>query len=323
MQDRQPPLPQIPEGSDSTGTNARPIDLFYGTKLMLARWWFLVAGATLGFVLAVTILHVTTPKYTVAYKITPTSTGNNGLSSGFGGLGGLAAAAGVSIGQGKSGATPFELYVDILTSRAIAVRLADDPKIMRTAFADQWDQSASAWREPSGIGQSIVKTGKMILGYPQRRWQPPGAADLQRYLERNLVIQLPGTRDPPITTISMEHRDPGFARHLMAQLDSNADTLVRREALDRATKYSAYLANRLPTATIAEVRSYLADALADQEKAVMTASSDASYAAQVVQPAASSLRPTTPNYPLVVVLGLLAGLFVGGVVALYYGLPAA
>jgi len=311
------------QGPDPTKGPTPTVDLFGGVKLLLARWWLLLAGATLGLAIAVMVLHFVTPQYTVAYKITPTSTGSNSLSGGMGGLGGLAAIAGVSIGQGKSGATSFELYIDALSSRAMAVRLAKDPAIMRTAFADQWDQRAGEWREPSGIGYAIIEGSKMILGYPPRRWQPPAAADLQRYLERKIVVQMPGTRDPPITTISTDQRDPAFARHLLAALDNTADALVRREALDRATKYSAYLAKRLPTSTIAEVRSYLADALADQEKAIMMASSGASYAALVVQPATSSLRPTKPNYPLIAVLGLLAGLFVGGVVALYRGLPAA
>lgn len=321
MHDLLPPSFPITDGLNPTEEPTRPVDLLGGVKLLLARWWLLLAGAALGFFIAVTVLHFMTPRYTVAYKITPTSTGSNSLSSGMGGIGSLAAIAGVSIGAGKSGATSFELYIDALSSRAMAVRLAEDPEIMHAAFADQWDQRAGAWREPSDLGYSIIEGGKTIVGYPPRRWQPPAAADLQRYLERKIVVQLPGTRDPPITTISTDQFDPAFGQHLLAQLDNQADTLVRREALDRATRYSAYLAKRLPISTIAEVRSYLAGALADQEKAIMMASSGASYAALVVQPAVSSLRPTTPNYPLIAILGLVGGLFAGGVVALYRGLP--
>jgi hypothetical protein len=321
LQDRLPPLPLTTEGLDSTDFAARPIDLVAGLKLLGARWWFLVAGAVLGLALAVGILNLMTPKYTVAYKITPMSNGSSSLSGGMGGLGGLAAIAGVSIGQGNSGATPFELYVDILTSRAIAERLAGDRDVMRIAFASDWDQRTGAWREPSGAMHAIIQTAKTALGYPMQSWQPPAAADLQRYLERNIIVRRPGTRDPPITTISIEHRDPAFARHLLSQLNITADSLIRREALERATKYSAYLTKRLPLATIAEVRTYLAGALADQEKSIMIASSGASYAALVVQPAAASLRPTTPNYPLIAVLGLLAGLLAGGGIALYRGIP--
>jgi hypothetical protein len=286
----------------------------YGAALQILRGWrILTAGGLAGLLLAVLLLHVSMPRYSVSYRITAAeaSTGNLARLGG-----GLAALAGVSLGQTSSGASPFDLYIEALTSVSTAEALARNATLMRAIFPDHWDASANQWSEPDDLRYWLGRMAQKALGAPQQPWHRPGAAELHRFLEKSIVIIRPGVRDSPITTVMIEHRDPQLARELLGQMDQTADEYVRLKSLERATQYSAYLTERLAQVDNAEVRADLAKVLVEQEKAVMMARSSVTFAAVVVSPIVSSLRPTSPNYLLVAVLGVAAGLFVASVTIL-------
>ncbi len=150
-----------------------------------------------------------------------------------------------------------------------------------------------------------------LAGQDVPEWTAPGAERLQIYLARTVVVSPPGPKDPPITTLIVETPDPDFGTHLLDALHRQADADVRASSLERARQYSAHLAQKLATTEIAEHRRTLSEALLEQERAVMMATSQGPYAALPLEPASGPSKPTSPKPVPALAIGLIAGAILG------------
>jgi len=277
----------------------------------------IIFGCTTLFVLLGLIyLHLASYTYTAAMKVTAVARGDGGSPriSGLGNLGGLASLAGIRGSVGQS-ASPFDLYIEGLHSRATAAELAKNPRITRAVFAKEWDEASGRWRKPKDAMAPLKGTVKYVLGMPDYPWQPPNSARLQGYISTVVKID----RDPkePIVTVSVEHADPGFAVLLLQQLDASTDRMLRRKMLARSTAYIRYLDEKLRVVTLAEHRQAIAETLSEQEKSLMMASSSVPIAAEIVEEPTASYRPTQPKPVLVLALCLLLGGITGSLIALF------
>lgn len=308
-------------GSDQEILNdSDEIDILALMRRLIDKKWQITGISLLGFFFAIIYLHMATPVYSVELKITPApaSSATGGLSKKLGSLGGLAALAGVSVGSSSGdSATPFDLYLEELKSRELANELAKDPQIMTTIYSGQWDKESKTWQKPQSILSPVKSALKSVLGIPQRPWRAPNGVALQGYMEAVVAIIKPSAKDPPITIISMEHPDPAFAIYFLSRMNELADMRIRRVALARATEYAAYLSAKMNSAIIAEHRKDLSEALSEQEKSIMSASSSLPYAAVIVQMPTASDRPVKPSPVLVLVLGMMSGLIIGALLALF------
>ncbi len=283
-------------------SRAGPSDLVAG----LWRYRLLIAAITLATVLAgIVYLHLATYRYTAEMRVIASHTpANAGSLSPGGKLGGLASLVGVSV-DGES-TSPFHLYLEELTSRDTAAELARRPAILHAIFDRQWDASAARWRVP----ETPFRDGlKAILGFPPTPWRAPDAARMQDYLRENIKVD----EDPKraVTVVRFDHEDPRFAVTLLTALNTIVDRHLRDVALQRASEYARYLDARLQTVTVAEHRLALTEALSEQEKQVMFASSAAPYAADPVELSVASIAPTSPRPVIVLVSSVIIGAVLG------------
>lgn len=301
------------EASDT----AADLDLGYIFHRIALRWRMILVLSLLGLLAALLYLHMAAPKYITSYRVTPASSSATSGGRGLGGLGNIAAMAGVSIGGSNNGATAFELYLDALNSRSLADQLAKDPRIMQTIFASQWDRRSKNWHQPSGIVPAFSTLIRSMLGMPARQWQPPAGEELQKFIDQNVTITEPGARDAPITHISMRYKDPLFSEYLLGRMSKMAETRIRLSALVRAQDYGKFLADKLATTQNYEHRQVLSTALAEQERVVMMASSVSTpYSIVPLEIPSSSKRPISPNYLVTAVAGPLSGFILGLMLAL-------
>jgi hypothetical protein len=275
------------------------------------RWFLVLATSAIGLLISVLVLRDLVPMYSAELRLAPASSQNSG-SSGMSALSGLASLAGVSVGGAE--ATPFDLYLDALTSRETATTLATDLRIMRGVFDDEWDETSGGWKAPVTWRSRWDNMIRSVAGLPVRRYQRPDPARLQTRLRDNVIVQ--SSANGPITTLLYEHRDPEFAIYLLNQVNSVADSKVRRADLNRSRQYAMYLSEKLQTVRIAEHRETLVEALGEQERSIMMASSNVPYAAVPVDTANSSNIPIRPKPALIMLAGLLIGAFVGVLVAI-------
>lgn len=298
---------------DQMSETARPqtnddINLLELVDAVWRRRRMVIGCAVAALMIGILYLHLATYKYTAELKVTPAQSSSSGsLSSKIGGLSGLASLAGVNIPQDQS-ATAFLLYIEGVHSRPVADALAQRTDLMKVAFEEEWDERQQRFVERKGL-RPAINAIKVVLGIPVRDWAPPNGARLQEFMTREIrVVQ---DSKSPVATIAMDHEDPQFAKAFLGALNEVIDDMLRRKALARADQYINYITAKLPTITIAEHREALTQALSEQEKLKMMASSSVAYAAEPFGPPSSSYRPTSPRPIIVLAASFIGGLLVG------------
>ena len=300
----------VPAVENVDATADASIDLleFLGFARRRLRW--VLAAVLLGGLLALAFLNIATPQYSATLRVSAASSGG-GLGGALGQLGGIAAMAGLDLAQGSgAAASPFELYLDKLRSHANAKALARDPEVLRHIFFKEWNAEQRRWQEPDTLVRNFDNALRRIAGQP-RDYHPPGADELAAYLTDKVGVTAAKPKDPPLTTIYYEDRDPAFAAMLLNRMHGLADDTVRRLALRRAVENSKFLAGRLAAAQNVEQQRSLAQILLDQERQIMMASSSVSFAATPSEPAVASPEPVRPKVPTTIIAGLLLGGLVG------------
>ncbi|MFC3712419.1 Wzz/FepE/Etk N-terminal domain-containing protein [Sphingoaurantiacus capsulatus] len=290
------------------------IDLAELMARLWSRRWLILICAALGLVVAVYQIHRSTFIYTAELKVSPAQSSESGRGGALGGMAGLAARAGLSLGQ-SAGSSSFSLYKEGLATRSLAAALAERPDIMHVVFAGEWDAAQGKYVEPRrGLVGRTAQGVKSILGYPKHEWVAPNAARMQDYLKG--AIKVVDNPETGVTTLTYGHPDPAFAARFLMEVHYIADRNLRLKARRRATQYIEYLSGQLRTISLVEHRTAIADALSEQEKARMTASSTLAFAAEPVDVATPTLRPTTPAPTLMLVFGVIGGFAVGLIGAL-------
>ena len=302
------------------GSTDRDIDIATITARVQARWKMIAGCILAALVGAVIYLNLVPYRYAIEMRVAPVGGGgSDGISSKLSQLGGLAAVAGVSLPD-SGGSNSFKLFVEALHSRDAAVTLASDPVILHGAFARDWSDTTKTWRVPSGLVHDAAALFKSLLGIPPRPFAPPGAARLQEWM--NEQVSVDQNLKTPVVTVSMLSDDPAFAVMFLNRLAATVDDMLRRRMLLRTDDYIAYLMARLPAITLAEQRVAVAQALGEQERIKMAASSNRAYAADIFEHPAASASPISPSPAKVLVLALLIGLVTGTGAALLLRAPA-
>ena len=290
------------------------VDIAEILRLLWVKKFLIITVIVACLLTASLYLHSATYQYTAQLKLTPTeSSAGSGLTSRLGALGGLASVAGINLNSGEA-LSPFQLYVESISSLEVAQELLTDQTIVTTLFKDEWNSNTSSWQDPSGSLKAVVNVIKAMIGAPIYPWRAPDAQRLQEYIEANVVIEENSKK--AIVTISYQHPDPKFATHLLSAIDTATDRVLRQKTLVRAHEYIAFLTEKLTSTSIAEHRMDIAEALSDQEKLVIYASSSSPFAAQPFGKASSSARATKPRPVLVLALAISFGIFAGSIMAL-------
>ena len=117
--------------------------------------------------------------------------------------------------------------------------------------------------------------------------------------------------DTGIIVLSMNHEDPDFARELLWASHNILDEYLRERSLKRIERNIEYLTRKLTVLTVADLRQSVVEALSEQEKKRMAASSDLPFVAEPFGEPEQSDRPTRPKPILVLALSIISGLFSG------------
>lgn len=289
------------------------IDLLEIAAGIWAGRWIIALVVALFVLLASLYLHNATYRFTVTLKLSPVQVSGISAAGRMGGLGSMAALAGINLPQGSDG-LDFEQFSDSIHSLQLAELLAQRPKLLQRVFPSEWDAERQQWQQKKGRLAPLTRSLKAVLGVPNYPWQAPDAARLADYLERN--VKLIDSPDTPFITLQMEHEDPQFARAFLDQLARQLDDMLREKALVRTDRNIAYLSSQLSRVSVVEHRLAIVEALGQQERKRMLASSDAPYAADPLEPASTSIRPTSPRPSLLLMMAVLGGGLAGTVLVL-------
>ncbi len=285
------------------------LDLGRFLAALLRQKWVILGCTLAGLALAVVYLHLVSPEYRVTLSVT--STRPDPLA-GNARMGGLASIVGARLGTDQ--ADNFMLYREGVHSLLAADLLAKDRELMRIVFMNELDPANGGWREPRNSVSDAVSGFSAVLGIPQTRWTPPGPLRLKAFLQREVSIAL--DEDSGVLVLGINRVDPAEGELILRRLDLAVDAVVRARQLDRAQEYAAYLREQLQIAVIPEQRVALASILLQQEQQIMMGRASVPFAAQSFGPPVPTLGPATPNGPLTLALGLVAGALAGLMAAL-------
>jgi hypothetical protein len=116
---------------------------------------------------------------------------------------------------------------------------------------------------------------------------------LSEYLKDRIKLKPVGVT----TARKMEylHSDAAFSEYLLTGLHHVADSLIRRDIRQDAQARVDYLSKAIQETGNPEHRRALTTLLMEQERLLMLVSIDQPYAASVIEPASSSVKPAWPD----------------------------
>jgi hypothetical protein len=278
-------------------------------RLWLTRWWGLALVCAF-LAAAMLYLNMATYRYDITFSVTPVEQPSGGNIPG--GLASLGSLVGFNIG-GSSGSA-FGLYPNAIRSQNVAERLSRDEQLMRAVFEDEWDSASNRWRQPQSVLGGLIRAVRSLTGMPARRWHPPGATELQRYIVDNVAII--DDRKEATVHLVMQQAKPAFATRFLSALHGASDNFLRQRYHARSTAYIRYLERRLASVQVTEYRQTLAEALASFERTRMMASVDSAFAAEPFGDPVVSLEPTSPRPLVVVAIAVALGLLGWGAMAI-------
>ena len=259
----------------------------------------IIATTTAGVVAAAAVAWFTTPVYRVDVLLAPVDVESGGALSGVASqFGGLAALAGVDLRGNSSGK---DESIALLRSRALAGQLIEANDLLPLLFADEWDESAKAWR--SGDPAEVPTLWDAYQSFD----------DDIRFVNENPKVGL--------VTLAVEWKDPALAKSWADQLVQRVNRETRERAIREAERSLSYLNQQLQKTEVVELRQAIFGLIENQTKQMMLANVREDYAFKVIDPAIvpDLDDPIRPRPLLLIALGATGGLLFGVLMALLLG----
>jgi hypothetical protein len=298
--------------ADQSGTHPVNNQQSWGLFSRIAACWRDV-GLSFALVLAISVayLHLAERQYSVSATLAP-SDAELSILTGVSGMTDIASLSLGRIGLGFGGGdAKFSALLQQLTSGATAQVLLNDDRVRAAIYDTIWDPRSRTFHPLVGIFGSLKELAKAALGL--KPWHPPTAADMQRYLGRNIVAREIGISE--LYSVTYSDKDPQFARYFLSRVLVVSDNYLRQQKLARARAYIDYLDQRLKLITGLDQRQALLKLRSQQENFLMAASVNLPFSAEIDDPPLEPSRPTWPNPLIIAVIDI----FFGGAIAAAVG----
>jgi|SRR6185436_13712246 uncharacterized protein involved in exopolysaccharide biosynthesis len=262
--------------------------------LLWRRKWIIVLSGMIFAAIFGGIAFATKPVFRSVLRMNPADTDRMGsFGAALGSVANLATAIGIDIGEGGSIHTQEALAV--LRSREFRESFIRDLNLMPVLFGSRWDASGRRW-----------KTGLQ---------RTPTMEDALERLNEVLVIG----RDPKTTLyfVQAEWTDARTAASWPNTLVDRLNSEMRARSLRRTDAYIHFLEQELGTATSVDARKAISQVLGAQLNERMLATVTEEYAFKVIERAAVPDRKYRPRRSLQVMIGGIAGGFIGVVLVLF------
>jgi len=269
-------------------------------RVLARRWWIVwsVVACATAFIAAAFLLR---PVYRATAVMVSAIAERNSLSgtlgSSLGGLGGLAALAGVELGANDSAT---EEALAVLKSRQFTERFIADHQLMPKLFWKKWDADAKRWT------------------VSERRQPTPAKA--YKYFDKKVrrVVQ---DKKSGLITLHIDWIDREEATAWANELVQRINEEMRQRAVESANRSLGFLERELSNTSTVETRQAINRLIETQIKQRMLANVSEEYAFRVVDAALPPDKSDIhfPNRVLLVVAGPVVGLFLGVLLAL--GIP--
>jgi uncharacterized protein involved in exopolysaccharide biosynthesis len=258
--------------------------------------WLIIACAIAGLGAGAAFAFLTTPVYKVDVVFVAVEEESDGspLTALASQLGSFATVAGL---EGAAGGRTKDEAVAILRSRAFTERFIQEQGLMPVLFYEEWDESAEDWL--------VANVDKI-----------PSAWDAYELFDTEVRT----ISEDPITgllTLSIEWIDRQRAADWANGLVTRLNEHMRERSIRDARKSLDYLNNELGKTSVVELEQAIYRLIETQINKIMLANVRDEYVFKIIDPAVvpDADEFVWPNLPLLLVSGVLLGLFVSLAIA--------
>jgi uncharacterized protein involved in exopolysaccharide biosynthesis len=243
-----------------------------------------VVSFTLAMGLAAGIAAFVSPKwYEASTVLSPVSSTSGGLSgSATSQLGGIAALAGISVGQDskKSESLAF------LQSNGLTTTYIQSNNLLPILYAKRWDGTLKKWK---------------------RMDDPPTVWKAAQYFKKN-IRKVAIDAKTGIVTLTIKWTDPEIAAIWANGIVRLANDHLRTRAIEESERNITYLSAEAAKTNVVEARQAIYSVLQNELNKSMIARGSEEYAFKVVDLAVSPEKPASPIKILWITVGLFSGL---------------
>jgi len=279
-------------------------------KLVLIMWQgklciviFIVVFALISVIYSINLKNI----YKSELVLVPAVQQQNGALPGQ--LGGLAALAGVSLGNSGS-VDKTTLALEIIKSKNfVAGFIAKHNILVELMALESWDSSTNNMVVDKEIYDTTTKTWVREVSFPKKTMPSMQEAYL-KFMESFGV-----SRDTKsgVITLSFKHYSPYFSKQVLDWIVLDINDRVKIADIEESRRSIEYLEEQIATTNISEVKSTLFSLVEEQVKNLMLANTRSEYVFKVVDPALVPENKFEPKRMLIVAvssaLGCLLGIF--------------
>jgi uncharacterized protein involved in exopolysaccharide biosynthesis len=271
-------------GIDRMSGSAPPIPASHLLRVIRYRWKWLLALVVTPALLALLLALVSPRRYEADLVALPRGPQDRSglLNSLSGSLGGLAAIAGLTLGEGGQRAEAIQM----LQSQILARQFIQDNNLLPVLFSSEWDSRRKAWRGRARTLNEAVN-----------------------YFDHG-IRSVAEDRRTGLVTVRITWRDPVQAAAWANELVRRANEELRRRAVTRAEGSIDYLKREARNADAVEIQQTLYRLMEDQYKTLLLANVSNDYAFSIIDPAVPADRDqyVSPRKFLFTFAGLVVGI---------------
>ncbi len=208
-------------------------------------------------------------------------TGTDGMTGLAGQFGGIASLAGINL----SGAAQDQERMGVLRSRHL-------------------------------VEEFIKRNGALPLLSRGAKTPPTLWVAVENFRKTCLLIN--EDRVKGLTKVSIDWTDPATAASWANSFVALANEILRTRAMDEANRNIDYLNQQVAHTNVVELQTLMYNLIEQETKSLMLAKGRVEYAFTIVDPAVTSEKRISPRRTLMVLTGLVIGLFLGGLIAVIY-----
>jgi uncharacterized protein involved in exopolysaccharide biosynthesis len=278
---------------------------------IIAGWRTPALLAAVAVVLAVVMLALSRPVYSVKMTVMPAPSAQSGIASGGTGST-ITSLFNLGISQTNS---DYVRYQRLIGSTIVAERLQRDYGLLQYVYADMWDKKNKRWIERRTWRNYVFGWLFAIAHVPM--WTPPDIASLASYIDGAIIIK-PSTQTD-IVGLSMDSKDPAYARRILLLVNLEANEVLRNQVATRAKQKAAYLRNELNQVSVEDYRQALLALLSNEEKTLMFTETSHAFAAEILSPPTASAIPVSPRPIMSLFVAALIGILLGTTLVVFLG----
>lgn len=289
---------------------ADEIQLDQFISILWSKKWYIIIFTTLLTVISIMYSLKLPNQYRAEVLLSPVSS-DGGLNI-SGGLGGLAALAGVNLGGTKADKPMIALQV--LTSREFIGRFIDKHDLLVPLMASNgWDLSTNS-----------LKIDSTLYDQPRGKWlrEPRGLINSKPSLQEahsRLVSMLETETDKVsgMIKVSIEFYSPVLAKEWLELLIKDLNEEMRNRDLAEAENSISYLTEKIKQTSLAELKMTFFSLIEEQTKTVMLTNVREEYVFSVIDPPIVPEQRSSPNRVLFVLMTAFVSFFISIFIVLF------